>query len=83
MKNYLRKKLRPFAQILDSQNSKGKYESMKILGFTRKILENLIYFFEIVEFLLVFISVFHYFECFILFWNFEFFFGNFVFLINN
>jgi hypothetical protein len=27
---------RPFAQILASQNSKGKYESMKILDFVRK-----------------------------------------------
>jgi hypothetical protein len=27
---------RPFAQILASQNSKGKYESKKILGFARK-----------------------------------------------
>jgi hypothetical protein len=45
MKNYLRKKLhlismaysrRLFAQILASQNSKGKYESRKILGFDRK-----------------------------------------------
>jgi hypothetical protein len=27
---------RPFAQILASQNSKGKYESRKILGFVRK-----------------------------------------------
>jgi hypothetical protein len=42
MKMYLRKKLhpisthRPFAQILASQNSKGKYESRKILDFVRK-----------------------------------------------
>jgi hypothetical protein len=28
---------RPFAQILDSQNSKGKYESRKILDFVRKM----------------------------------------------
>jgi hypothetical protein len=34
---------RPFAQILDSQNFKGKYESRKILGFVKKI-ENLILF---------------------------------------
>jgi hypothetical protein len=27
---------RPFAQILASQNSKGKYESRKILDFVRK-----------------------------------------------
>jgi hypothetical protein len=32
MKNYLR----PFAQFLVSQNSKGKYESRKILDFVRK-----------------------------------------------
>jgi hypothetical protein len=29
--------LRPFAQILLSQNSKGKYESRKILVFVRKM----------------------------------------------
>jgi hypothetical protein len=28
---------RPFAQILASQNSKGKYESRKILDFVKKI----------------------------------------------
>jgi hypothetical protein len=28
--------LRPFAQFLVSQNSKGKYESRKILDFVRK-----------------------------------------------
>jgi hypothetical protein len=44
MKNYLHKNFtsdfnehRPFAQILASQNSKGKYESMKILDFVKKI----------------------------------------------
>jgi hypothetical protein len=30
----------PFAQFLVSQNSKGKYESMKILDFVRKIEKN-------------------------------------------
>jgi hypothetical protein len=42
-KKYLPKKLHPiltaigpFAQILVSQNCKGKYESMKILDFVRK-----------------------------------------------
>jgi hypothetical protein len=29
-------RLRPFAKFLVSQNSKGKYESRKILGFDRK-----------------------------------------------
>jgi hypothetical protein len=44
MKKYLRKKVtsdfnrrRPFATILASQNSKGKYESMKIIDFVKKI----------------------------------------------
>jgi hypothetical protein len=43
MKNYLRKNFtsdfngrRPFAKILASQNSKGKYESRKILDFVKK-----------------------------------------------
>jgi hypothetical protein len=39
MKNYLHKILHPIstaAQFLVSQNSKGKYESRKILGFVRK-----------------------------------------------
>jgi hypothetical protein len=31
---------RPFAQILLSQNSKGKYESRKILDFARKMRKN-------------------------------------------
>jgi hypothetical protein len=56
---------RPFAQILASQNSKGKYESRKILGFVGKKK-----FLEIFEFLLLFISIFVYFECFILLWIF-------------
>jgi hypothetical protein len=34
---------RPFAQFFASQNSKGKYESMKILDFIKKI-EKFIYF---------------------------------------
>jgi hypothetical protein len=29
--------LRPFAQILASQNSKGKYKSRKILDFVKKM----------------------------------------------
>jgi hypothetical protein len=56
-----------FAQILASQNSKGKYESRKILDFVKKIRKiDFFYFF-------LFILVFQYFECFILFWNFRFF----------
>jgi hypothetical protein len=31
---------RPFAQILASQKSKGKYESMKILDFVKKMRKN-------------------------------------------
>jgi hypothetical protein len=31
---------RPFAQIFASQNSKGKYESRKILDFVRKMRKN-------------------------------------------
>jgi hypothetical protein len=30
---------RPFAQILASQNSKGKYESRKILDYVKKIIK--------------------------------------------
>jgi hypothetical protein len=75
-----------FAQNLASQNSKGKYESRKILGFPRKMRK--FDFFEIFEFLLLFILVSNYFEVFILFWNFEQFylfgcFLIFLFLINN
>jgi hypothetical protein len=58
---------RPFAQILASQNSKGKYESRKILDFVKKIK---IDFFENFEFQLLFLLPFSYFEVFILFWNF-------------
>jgi hypothetical protein len=50
----------------DFQNSKGKYESRKILDFARKKNEKLI-FFEIFEFSLLFILVFNYSELFILF----------------
>jgi hypothetical protein len=34
---------RPFAQILASQNSKGKYESRKILDFVRKMRKTMIF----------------------------------------
>jgi hypothetical protein len=44
--------LRPFAQILASQNSKGKYESGKILDFVRKNKKKR------------FFSFFHFFCCF-------------------
>jgi hypothetical protein len=40
---------RPFAQILASQNSKGKYESRKILNFVKKYKK--IDFFEFFNFL--------------------------------
>jgi hypothetical protein len=45
MKNYRREKLFdwPFAQNLDSPNSKGKYESRKISDFARKNEKNLIF----------------------------------------
>jgi hypothetical protein len=39
MKNYLR----PFAQILGSQNSKEKYQSRKILDFVKKIEKNVFF----------------------------------------
>jgi hypothetical protein len=39
---------RPFAQILASQNSKGKYESRKILDFARKS-EKIDFFFKILN----------------------------------
>jgi hypothetical protein len=55
---------RLFAQILVSRNSKGKYERRKILDFVKND------FFEIFEFLLFFILVFNYLECFTLLWNF-------------
>jgi hypothetical protein len=58
MKNYLRKK---FAQILVSQNSKGKYESKKILSQKIKI--------DFFEFLLLFLLLLSYFEVYILFWK--------------
>jgi hypothetical protein len=59
---------RPFAQILASQNSKGKYESKKILDFVRKNEEKC--FFKIFSFLLLFLLLFSYFEVFYLFWDF-------------
>jgi hypothetical protein len=58
--------LRPFAQFFVSQNSKGKYESTKILDFVKKI-ENLIFFKKNYEFLLLFLLLFSCFEVFILF----------------
>jgi hypothetical protein len=36
--------LRPFGQFLVSQNSKGKYESRKILDFVRKMRKKMIFF---------------------------------------
>jgi hypothetical protein len=70
MKKYLREKLHtlttvycllPFAEMIDFQNSKGKYESRKILGFARKMRKieflkkmNLcccLYYFEVLYFL--------------------------------
>jgi hypothetical protein len=53
----------------DFQNSKGKYESRKILDFATKNKKN--WFFEIFEFLLLFILCFSYFEVFIYFRIFE------------
>jgi hypothetical protein len=53
---------RPFAQIFSAQNFKGKYESRKIFDFVKKT--------KIFEIFLLFISVFNYFECFTLVWNF-------------
>jgi hypothetical protein len=60
---------RLFAQNLASQNFKGKYENRKILHFARKNEKD--YFFEIFEFLLLFLLLFNYFVVFILFWNSE------------
>jgi hypothetical protein len=42
--------LRPFAQFLVSQNSKGKYESRKILDFVRKKRKNDFFFFFFISF---------------------------------
>jgi hypothetical protein len=53
-----------FAQILLSQNSKGKYESRKILDFVKKYRK--IDFFRNFKFLLLFLLLFSYFEVFIL-----------------
>jgi hypothetical protein len=75
MKNYLRKVTSDFnghtrfAQFLDSQNSKGKYESRKILDFFKKN-RKIDFFFEIFEFLLLFLLLFSHFEVFIFFWIF-------------
>jgi hypothetical protein len=53
-----------FAQFLVSQNSKGKYESRKILDFVRKNEKN--DFFKKNSFLLLFLLLFGYFEVFLL-----------------
>jgi hypothetical protein len=72
MKNYLRKILhpmRPFAQNLASQNSKRKYESMKILDFVNKIrffLKFLKLFCCLFQFLII-LNVSHYFGIFMFF----------------
>jgi hypothetical protein len=55
---------KPFAQFLVSQNSKGKYESRKILDFVRKNEEKC--FFGFFSFLLLFLLLFGYFEVFII-----------------
>jgi hypothetical protein len=57
-----KKTLQPFAQFLVSQNSKGKYESRKILDFVRKN-EKKCFFFDF----------FIYFDVFLLLGHFEFF----------
>ena len=52
--------LRPFRIFLESQNSKGRYESRKILGFHRKKM----IFFENFEIILLFLLFFNYFGIF-------------------
>jgi hypothetical protein len=61
---------RPFAQNLASQNSKGKYKSVKILNFVRKMRK--IDFFRILGFLF-FLLLFNYFEVLYYFGIFKFF----------
>jgi hypothetical protein len=53
---------RPFAQFLVSQNSKGKYESRKILDFVKKNEKKMN--FSDFSFLLLFLLLFGYFEVF-------------------
>ena len=65
--------LRPFGIFLESQNSKGRYESKKILGFYQnmRIFDYFYYF----EFLLLFRLFFNYSEILVLFWFFGYFFS--------
>jgi hypothetical protein len=51
------------------QNSKGKYENRKILGFARNKMRK-IDIFEMFEFLLLFFNYFEKFICFLNFWEF-------------